>query len=450
MLKKYYILKFWETFLKSKTTRDKFVSILVSNLRKRCRSINISNRSWYLLATWEVDTSLIKNVFGLEKIEEINVFDLDCQNITKEVLIEKVFGYAKSLVWSIDFDTFRVTASREYKNIPINSIELQWCVWKNIEDKLQKTVSLKKYDLNIIVRVLKSQIWIRTNNHITKWVWWLPLGSGWKTLMLMSWWIDSPVSSFLLAKRWIAQKFLLFDIIWSKLLYYQIHDILSLLRQKYWIEWELHIINWTEIIRKIKSTIDDWYRQVIFKRLLYQVASHISTKMNIDSFALWENLWQVSTQTLDNMQIIQKSTDKLVLRPVLTYDKIEIINIASKIWTLDYSNKIKETCNIETHSNAKAKLEKILLFEKRIKINISEYVEKNTNIFEYNQQEKESIDSLASKDTKNRQIIDLTKLQWDLSLDKKTKYIFTCDSRYNSSKLAIEWASKWYDVKFQY
>gem|GEM_PF-2987125 len=91
------------------------------------------------------------------------------------------------------------------------------------------------------------------------------------------------------------------------------------------------------------------------------------------------------------MEILDKITDKLILRPLLCYEKVEIIDIAEKLGSLSYSNKIKETCNIEDHSNAHAKYAKILDLQENIDINIDELIKDGLQKFQYDEEEREKI-----------------------------------------------------------
>ena len=445
MTERIFIIKFGEIFLKSKQTQKKFLKFLKSSLQKKWIR-KIQNRSSYLLVYGDIDVKEIINIFGVYSVEEIKRFDY------RDDKIDDVFIEIRDfLVDTVDFTTkeaFTIDVRREHKVFPMISPDIKLKLAKLITEKTDKYLNYKKFDIKLFLRVVKNEIWVWTSLEASKWVWGLPYGIEWKTLIWFSGGIDSPVASYLLAKRGVAQDFLLLNIPWSEYLTYNVYDVYQSIREKYGIFGRFFVLDVRNLINNIKDNTPSGYRQMIFKTFLYKIMDNVSSSFSYNSFAVWENLWQVSTQTLTNMEILDKVSSKLILRPLLCYEKREIIDIAEELGSLSYSNKIKETCNIENHSNAHAKYAKIVDLQKNIDINIDELIKNGLYEFQYNEEERKKLYELRVESDEWREKIDLTDFRWDLELEINKKYVFVCPSSYNASYYAIRYSKLGYDVRF--
>ncbi len=375
------IIKFWEIFLKSKSTKKNFTDLLKLELKKKwVKKIKIKNA--YIEILDNIDPKLISNIFWVYKVEYINEFNFI--NNSTDLILKQIFNEIEKKYKNILSKKvlFRITVSRENKKFPLNSLQIQQYIWKLIENKYKlSTVSYKNYDFEIKIRILKNTFRLWNNKDEYKWLWWLPYWIEWNALTLFSWWIDSPVATFLAAKRWIRQDFLFLNIPWSNVLLKQTLDVYNFLKQKYWIEWNFYELNVRNEVFKIKNEINQWNRQIIFKLFLYKISELFWKKLWATAIVNWENIWQVSTQTLTNMALLDKSINTMIIRPVICYDKIDIINIAKQIWTYNLSIKIKEVCSLENHSNSKIKnAEKIMYLYNNLNFNENELIRKIKNI----------------------------------------------------------------------
>jgi len=439
-----YFVKFGEAYLKSKNTKKKFVSKLIDNLKKIWIE-KISYHNAYLLVDTDFSVEKLQNVFWIDKIEKIS-YQLDYENIkTSEEIINLLKPTIEDIVKNYDFDSFRISAKREDKSFPVNSMDLQMILWKYIWGKFWKKASYKDFELNINIRILKNKIWIWTNKDIYKWLWGLPYGIEWKALNLFSGWIDSPVATFLAAKRWIKQHFLFLNIPWSDLLLSQVYEIYDYLQKTYGIEGRFFTLDLSSTIKHIKQNVQSGYRQIIFKKLLYKISDKFAYRLRLNSVINWENLWQVSTQTLSNMELLDRENNILNIRPLICFDKIEIIELAKKIWTYRFSEKIKETCSLEAHSDARIKnFKKIDDIFLSLNIDIDKLLD---NIIEIKDFEKLKITGLFVENIK-WELIDIENIDKIPTLDKDKDYTFVCSSWYKASQKAIEYKKKWFKVYY--
>lgn len=99
---------------------------------------------------------------------------------------------------------------------------------------------------------------------------------------------------------------------------------------------------------------------VVLKRLMLQAATIVADNLAVSTLVTGEAMGQVSSQTLSNLAVIDRATDKLVLRPLICMDKSEIISLAREIGTEDLSKSIPEYCGvISNRPTVKADLEQV-------------------------------------------------------------------------------------------
>ncbi len=161
-----------------------------------------------------------------------------------------------------------------------------------------------------------------------------------KVLLLLSGGIDSPVVAYILKKRGFYVEAVHFYN--SKLINKKYIEKVKRISKKVGIP--LTIIDIKDVFSKI-SEGDRRYFFVLLKRVMYRISEGIARKKGFDFLATGENLGQVSSQTLQNLFVINKSISMPVLRPLIAYDKVEIINFAEEIGTFEMS-KGPELCNI--------------------------------------------------------------------------------------------------------
>ena len=452
-----FVVKFWEAFLKSKATKKRFIQLLINNLKKKWFS-DIKYKNAYLLVKSDDKNAQekLKNTFWIQKFEKIleyyfpqdyeydELSDIQYDTLILNYIFEKIIENYNNYL--LKWVTFRLTVKRENKQFSFDSMEISKILWKKIEEKYKNSkASYKNYELNINIRILRDSFWLWSNFDEFEWLWWLPYGIEWKALNLFSGWIDSPVATFLAAKRGIKQDFLFLNIPNSDFLLQQVFTIYEFLKNKYQIEWKFYELKVGSYIKKIKELVPEGKRQIVFKLFLYKLSEKFSDYLKLNVVVNWENLGQVSTQTLINMSFLDKSTSKFCLRPLVCYDKIEIINLAKKIWTYDLSIQIKETCSLERHSDSHIKnFEKIIDYYNQLGFNEIEILK---NVKEIKSKPSYDFNSLLVSTIK-WEIINLEKIDWMPKLSKDKEYTFVCSSGYKASQAAYEFAKKWFKTYF--
>jgi tRNA uracil 4-sulfurtransferase len=205
----------------------------------------------------------------------------------------------------------------------------------------------------------------------------LPVGSAGKNLVLISGGIDSPLASFLTLKRGCYNIYLHFHSFpyVSKTSINKVKEILQIIK-KYQNDIKLYLFPFAKIQNYIKVNTEAKYRIVLYRRSMMRIASILAKELQCKAITTGEALAQVSSQTLDNMSVINDALSVLTLRPLIGFNKNEIINLAKQIGTLDISNEPQEdTCTLFTpkHPNANTCLRDIKKIENKINIQELEF-----------------------------------------------------------------------------
>ncbi|HLV49492.1 MAG TPA: 7-cyano-7-deazaguanine synthase, partial [Erysipelothrix sp.] len=194
-----------------------------------------------------------------------------------------------------------------------------------------------------------------------------PVGIQGKVLMMLSGGIDSPVASYLMMKRGVEIEAIHFQ---SPPYTSQgaLDKVLNLARTltKYQNTIKVHVVNFTDIQLDIYNKVPESYAITMMRRFFLRIGNEVAKKRKIIAIGNGENLGQVASQTLESIEAITKFDTIPVLRPLLTYDKIEIIDLAEKIGTYETSIiPFEDCCTIFTPRNPviRPKAEKISDFE---------------------------------------------------------------------------------------
>lgn len=359
-----------EITIKSKFVRKQAIRMLTKNIKKHLKRYIDDFEVFYMRDKIEVtlpnNNSLIKNVLSrvpwIEYILEIIEYDL--WQWGKDELFEKMLSITKDYyLEKINSKTFCVRVKRVWMhNFKSTEVEryIWWCLlWASKE----AMVRLKNPEVEVKLEIIDKTFYIIKEKY--SWIWGYPVWFQDRVLSLISWWFDSSVSSYQMMKRWCKVNFLFFNLwwksheLWVKKIAHYLWDTFSPSHEAKFIT-----IPFEEVISELLTNVNHKYRWVILKRYMLNIASRLH---NYYALVKWDSLWQVSSQTLKNMHVIDKASSNLVLRPLIAFNKQEIINITKDIWTYNYSVNMPEYCwVISDKPSTWAKLEDILKEEAKI------------------------------------------------------------------------------------
>ncbi|MDQ0224587.1 tRNA 4-thiouridine(8) synthase ThiI [Bacillus sp. 7586-K] len=301
----------------------------------------------------------LQYVFGIQSFSLAIKCESDI-NIIKEKALEAI----KSLYQR--HDTFKVTAKRANKQFPLDTNELNYQIGSHILINTEDlTVDVKNPTINLRVEVRKEATYLTCYDY--KGAGGLPVGSSGKGMLLLSGGIDSPVAGYLSLKRGVELEVIHFfsPPYTSERAKQKVIDLTKELTV-FGGSIKLHIVPFTAIQEKIQAQVPENYTMTSTRRMMLKIADILREKQQALALITGESLGQVASQTLESMVAINDVTSTPILRPLITMDKLEIIEIAKQIGTHDISVRpFEDCCTIFTPASPKTKpkLEKVSRFE---------------------------------------------------------------------------------------
>ncbi|MDM5339401.1 tRNA uracil 4-sulfurtransferase ThiI [Fictibacillus enclensis] len=280
--------------------------------------------------------------------------------------------------------TFKVSARRSNKHFPVGSMELNREVGGHILKNTENvSVDVHHPDIDVKVEVKDNGTFISCETYPGAGG--LPIGVGGKALLMLSGGIDSPVAGYLTMKRGVRLEAVHFHSppFTSERARQKAEDLMQELT-RYGGKMKLHIVHFTKIQQIIKEKIPASYSMTIMRRMMLRIAERIAEERNAMAIANGENLGQVASQTMYSMHTINEVTNLPIIRPVVTMDKLEIIDISQKIGTYDISIRPYEDCCtifVPAAPKTKPKREKANRFEQAIE-NMDELIQEAVDTIE--------------------------------------------------------------------
>jgi tRNA uracil 4-sulfurtransferase len=407
-----------EITIKSKPVRKRCILKLKNNIKKHLDFNGIKSHITWVWDSINVEwkegiqtKEILKKIAWIAHFMEVDT----CLLPEKETdIFDFVFQKAKEFyLEKIENKTFVVRVKRSW-NHNFRSIDLERYIWGGLLQNTQNAkVKIKDSDITVKIEIKDNKLHIIKN--IEKWLWGYPIWFQDRVLSLISWWFDSGVSTYSMMKRGSLVDYLFFNLWWSahelwvKQVSYYLWKTFSIPHKRA----RFITINFEEIIAELLTKVHHKYRWILLKRFMLKVASKISED-HYYALIKWDSLGQVSSQTLKNMHVIDKASTNLVLRPLISYNKQEIIDISKDIWTYNCACNMPEYCwIISDKPSTWAKLEDIEKEEENIDINVLEKAIENKKvefvkdlITEYNTEQKTEIE-LSFEVLNNEIIIDI-------------------------------------------
>ncbi|MCS7123773.1 MAG: tRNA uracil 4-sulfurtransferase ThiI [Candidatus Aenigmarchaeota archaeon] len=365
------IVFFGEIFLKGKN-RAKFINRLENNIKNSIKSFDFNIKKFHDRIVIESNedekiAKILSKVFGISTIYIAKVVERDL-DVLSNLAIEEVKNRK----------TFCIRVERIDKSFPMTSKDVENYIGKKVVEKTNAIVDLENPEIEIKFKIYKDYVYYLKEKF--KGAGGLPVGVSGEVISLISGGIDSAVSSFLIMKRGCKPDFLHFYA-YSSIEEVEKSKIFELVRkiiESQKIKVKLFLVPYSIFhANAIANKINEKIELVLFRRFMIKVANELCKKYNYKAIVTGDNLVQVASQTLENLSVVDKASQFPILRPLLTYDKEEIIEIAKNISTYEISiREYKDCCSIiSLHPATKSKLEDILAIEE--KINIDKLVEES-------------------------------------------------------------------------
>lgn len=279
----------------------------------------------------------LDRVFGLASYSPVRSTEL-----SEDAIIQTAVEEMKR--FSSQEKTFRVTVKRANKRFPIRSMDMQLLVAERILDEVSGLEGdLRNYDIELNIDIRFDQAYVYVDKF--KGLGGLPLGTGGRAVALLSGGIDSPVAMWSIMRRGVVVEAIHFHS--YPYTSQQAEDkVLELAEKvaKYGGQVNVHLVPFTRIQEAIGMNCFENLRITIMRRIMIRIAERIATIRNAKAIVTGDDLGQVASQTIESIFAINEVTTMPILRPLISFDKLDIMEIAHKIDTYDISILPYEDC----------------------------------------------------------------------------------------------------------
>lgn len=304
---------------------------------------------------WRAALSALRGVFGVAWLARV-VESSPEYRLVRIAAAEELAGAKAS-----GASSFRVTARRAYKQYPLSSQEMAAKLGEDLMGDTGMRVDLSNPDVTLFVEILSDRVLLHTGKE--RGPGGLPVGVTGKVVHLLSGGIDSPVAAWLMMKRGCALTYVHFfvapdpaDILATKMA-----RLVRTLAGYGTGGARVVLVPFTEY-QVATSDLRPDYEPVVFRHFMRIVAERVAHRVGATALSTGDNLGQVASQTLYNLACIDAGSSMPTLRPVVGYDKSEIVELAQRIGTYgDSIEDYKDCCSIVSrHPRTRMGVEAVL------------------------------------------------------------------------------------------
>ena len=367
------LLKLGEVVLKGQN-RKSFEDRLVTNVRRRlrrCGSFQIYVRQSTIYAEplegrcdMEAAYRAARQVFGVVSVARAVPCEKTVESIveTAKSYLAEEFARAKS---------FKVESKRADKHFHLNSIQVSQAVGGDLAEAFPSVpVDVHHPDLTVFVEIREKHAYV--HGPAVPGAGGLPVGMGGHAVSLLSGGLDSPVSSWMMARRGVELEMIHFvsPPYTSQQAQDKVLELAQLLTA--WCGRMLvHIVPFTEIQEEIRKNCPEEYFTLIMRRFMMRLAQAVAKKAGAKALITGESLGQVASQTMMALAVTDDVTEMPVLRPLIGMDKVEIIRMSREIGTYDTSIlPYEDCCTVFTprHPATRPKVEDVRAAEAKLDV----------------------------------------------------------------------------------
>ena len=381
---KSFLIKYSEIGLKG-NNRGKFEDALVNqisyklstdnekfNIYKEQERIYIDSKEDF---DYDEIVSKLTKVFGIYDI--CPVYKVEYEN-DYNYIRDKVLYFIREVYGADPSFSFKVKAKRTNKKFSMHSDELNQELGHDILETFKNTkVDVHNPDIFIYVEI-RNHINIYTEK--IKGAGGMPIGTNGKAMLLLSGGIDSPTAGYMIAKRGVTIEAIYFHAppYTGEKAKQKVIDLAKIV-SRYANQIKLHIINFTDIQLYIYENCPHNELTIIMRRYMMRIAEEIAKKENCMALITGESIGQVASQTINSLLVTNEVCSLPVFRPLIGFDKDEIIELAQKIDTFETSILPYEDCCtifVAKHPVTKPLLHIIKSSEQKLNENIDTLIKK--------------------------------------------------------------------------
>lgn len=335
------IIRYSEIHLKG-NNRDFFESILISNIKHVLSDYDYQfgrSNARYVIRNFDENYSeqildAVKNVFGVYSVSTAEEVPSTYEDISSAALsMAPVYG------------TFKVNTNRADKRFPIPSMKLSADIGGKILEQ-NPTLKVDLFHPDTVVSIdIRENGKTFVYSEVIKGVNGMPVGTAGKGIIMLSGGIDSPVAMYMMAKRGMTLRSVHFHSFpyTSMQAKQKVLDLAKIVK-KYTLHMTVDVVSFTEIQTAIHEKCPEEYMITIMRRFMMRIAEKLAQKHGAGAVITGESLGQVASQTLESITSTNSVATLPVFRPLIGFDKDEIIEIAQRIGTFETSILPYEDC----------------------------------------------------------------------------------------------------------
>lgn len=346
-----FVVRFFpEIIIKTRPVRKRFIKILRRNVRLLVTRIDENadvRGDWDILEveTSTGDASVNDRIFdilqctpGIDTVMEVDSSALaDFDDILQRAI--------RTHCEAVRGRTFAVRCRRHGYH-DFSSVDVERHVGAGLLRECSPAgVSLKKPEVEVRLEIRRNTLY--TVRRHARGLGGYPLGTQEPVLSLISGGFDSAVATFHCIRRGLMTHYLFFNM-GGREHELAVKEVAVYLWMRYGASQRVRFITvpFEGMVEEILTQVDNSHMGVVLKRMMLRAADRIAESMEIDALVTGESIAQVASQTLPNLSLIDSVTDRLVLRPLVTTDKQDIIDQARRIGTEAFSRNVPEYCGV--------------------------------------------------------------------------------------------------------
>jgi len=348
-VKKRIMVRYGELALKGKNRGD-FEAQLVQNIKEALAPLSgagIEKAYGRLYVLVEEDDAAeaarrLQRVFGISSFSFVEEAASELE-VIQAAALELIRRQLPDYPGPAEPIPFRVQTRRVDKRFPLTSMEVSRKVGGYIKAHAPVRVDLNNPQVEVQIEIRQEGAFLFAD--AIPGAGGLPVGASGKAVLMLSGGIDSPVAGWLTMKRGVRLEAVHFHSypFTSEQSRKKVEDLVQILTE-YGGKIRLHVVPFTDIQTEIRRTCPESLGITIMRRMMLRIAERLACRYKCLAIATGESLGQVASQTLESMLTINQVTRLPVLRPLVAYDKQEIIALAKRIGTYETSILPYEDC----------------------------------------------------------------------------------------------------------
>lgn len=395
-----------EISIKSKSVRKRQTLLLERNIKTILlqvdEGVRVNNQFDHLTVSCENDTPAIRSKL-IERLACIpGIVHFSEMQSTVFTSLHEVFEQVLEVYRSqLENKSFCVRVRRQ-GNHDFTSIEAERYIGGGLNQHIDSArVQLKNPDVTVRLEIRKDKVMLV--RHTYEGMGGFPLPSQSDVLSLISGGYDSGVSSYLMIRKGLRTHYLFFNL-GGAAHEAGVREMAVYLWQKYSLSHRVKFISvdFAPVVTEILEKIDNGLMGVVLKRMMMRAATKVAENLGIKAVVTGESIGQVSSQTITNLNVIDRVTDMLILRPLLSHDKQEIMDLARKIGTEDIAKTMPEYCGVISRKpTVSAVLTEVERNEQQFDLSILDKVVTDANVLDIrtvdyqSQQQTHEVSSLS-------------------------------------------------------